>query len=164
MGWWNIDPALLQGEYFCVREDLAASRTLVVPKGLHLDPTPQTLQAGSIYRERNGIIILGISYEYVGNDTGFTLDSFDGEGPSLTVWSSKAPAVAGSLVSKHMSDICIPLEPGGGSTSTSPAANGDSLRLTLVGAPVGFIMVWGIHGSLSSYFPSKSYTGSPVTF
>lgn len=155
----------VEGEYWCVREDLAASRTLVTPKALQRDPVNA---ANKRFVELNGIIVLGIAYEYIGNNTGFDLISDDeafqaGVSRQFTIWRSRAPAVANSLVLSpgSLGTICVPLSPA--DVLTTPVS-GASLKLVLSGAPVGWIMVWGVHGTMAGSFPDAAMSGSPVTF
>jgi hypothetical protein len=161
--WANLDPSLMEGGFWRISEDLVASRDLVVPKPLHRGPTDIVSQR---FAERNGIIILGIYYEIHGNNAGFDLVAVDdtvvdGATTTLTIIAPRTPAVANSRVCEAITPCCIPLSPA--EVAPTPV-NGATLRLNISGTPTGRVLIWGIHGTLATHFPPKSFTGSPTSF
>lgn len=153
----------IEGEFWRVSEDLAATRDLVIPKPLHQGSASI---ANNKFIERNGIVILGIYYEILGNNVGFDLTAIDdtvveGNQQTFTIIAPRTPAVANSRICENITPCCIPLSP---AEAAPTPVNGATLRLTLSGTPTGRILIWGVHGSIAGLFSSKSYTGSPVAF
>lgn len=156
------DPSCMGGQFWRVSEDLAASRDLVVPKALMQGPT--TI-ANTKFIDRNGIVILGIYYEILGNNVGFDLVSVDdtvvtGSTQTYTIIAPRTPAVANSRVCETLYPV-IPLSP---AEAGPTPVNGATLRLNLSGSPSGRILIWGVHGTIAASFPDKAFTGSPTAF
>jgi len=149
--------SIVEGDYWRVSEDLAVTRDIVTPKAFFRGPAGID---GNRFVERNGIVILGIYYEILGNNVGFDLEAFDDTG-TYKIITPRTPASATGRVCESITPCCIPLNPG---ASSSPTASGATLRVTLSGSPTGRIMIWGVHGTIAASFPPKAFTGSPTTF
>jgi hypothetical protein len=147
----------IEGEFWRVSEDLAASRDLIVPRAPVDGPAPI---AGGAYRTREGVTIIGIYYEILGNNVGFDLQAIDSVS-TTTIIAPRTPAVANSRVCENITPCCIPLSVGG---VDSPIASPAKLTLTLSGTPTGRVLIWGVYGTITGAFSRKAYTGSPTTF
>jgi len=130
-----------------------------------LVPEPNRVALNNTARNRDGITILGFSYNIVTTSTnGITIQSLDpahieGTTTTLTIWSF-APGAAGTY--QHTVSPCfIPLS----HAHYIPTPSDGATLAVSTGASVtgGFLLMWGVYGQVD-VSGKQAFSGSPWSF